>query len=605
MILRTFSSTIISILSIVSTSLQTPSPPRCAVEGALLPRPTNLCNHPAFTSASSKLSSYFNAAISGTISAGFNTINTSFAVAFVSLRPSNSNSENKPIYTYTHLSPANKEGTKDINGDSQFLIGSISKLFSDVVLLKSGVDVEDKVTKYLPELGGKESLIRWEDVTLRDLGEHLAGVGPNYGFPEIYDLIPLYQQLGFPLVEKSDFPPCNIAGLNKACTRQQLLDGLTKVHPVTAVGERAVYSSIAFTVISLALENATGKNYTTLLDELVIKPLKLKNTGASPGQTDKAVIPPVDNGWGADYGFTAPGGGLYSSIYDLSTLALSILNKSLLPPSTIRKWLKPTSSTPNLHYSVGLPWEIYRTTNLTPAYPHSIDIYAKDGGAYGYVSRIGIIDQYGVGFVVLTAGDTEAMYPIAEATVATLMPVVEEAARGEAIKYTGLFGGNEGNEGVLANFTIDSGPGIKLESLVRNGSDILEGITKIWESQQVSLGPLSRDFRIYPMEVSISQGKGNRRVIKEDWRIAMELTGGIGSENRSELPSAGAFAKGCNTWQTYDLLHYGGEPIDRIVFWLNGTTREVMGVEVPFLRSGVLKKLAMEDGVVAKMERAN
>ncbi|KAF3187503.1 hypothetical protein TWF225_004210 [Orbilia oligospora] len=601
MVIRAFPSIIISILSIASISLQTPTPPRCAVEGALLPRPRNFCNHPAFKSATSKLSAYFNAAVSGNISAGFNTINTSFAVAFVSL--DHSNSANKPIYTYTHLSPANKEGTKEIDSDSQFLIGSISKLFSDVVLLKSGVDLDHKVTKYLPELRKKESLIRWEDVTLRDLGEHLAGMGPNYGFPEIYDLVSLYQQLGFPPVEKSDFPPCNVAGLNKACTRQQLLEGVTKIHPVTAVGERAVYSSLAFTLISLALQKATGKNYTTLLDELVVKPLKLKNTGASPGQTEKAVIPPVDNGWGADYGLTAPGGGLYSSINDLSALALSILNKSLLPPSTLRKWLKPTSSTPNLQYSVGLPWEIYRTTNLTPAHPHTIDIYAKDGGAYGYVSRIGIIDQYGVGFVVLTAGDTEALYPIAEATVAMLIPAVEEAARGEATKYTGLFGGNEGNEGVLANFTVDNGPGVKLESLFRNGSDILEAIAKIWESQQVSLGPLSKDFRIYPMEVSISQGHGNYRIIKEDWRIAMEVTGEIGSDKKSELPSAGAFAKGCNTWQTYDLLQYGGQPIDRIVFWLDGTTREVVGVEVPFLRSGGLKQL--EDEVVAKMERAN
>ncbi|KAK6337188.1 hypothetical protein TWF718_009971 [Orbilia javanica] len=601
MVFKPFSLVNIILLSTLPLSLQTSSPPRCAVEGALLPRPTNIRNHPSFQSASSKLSSYFTAALLGNISAGFDTINTSFAVAFISLE--SSKLQSRPIYTYTHLSPANKEGTRKIDGNSQFLIGSISKLFSDVLLLKSGIDLEDKVTKYLPELRKKGSLIKWGDITLRDLGEHLAGVGPNYGFPEIYDLIPLYQQLGFPPVGKSDFPPCNVAGLNKACTKQQLLDGLTTIHPVTAVGERAVYSNLAFSLISLVLEKATGKNYTTLLHELVAQPLGLKNTGASSGNTKKAVIPPVDNGWGADYGLSAAAGGLYSSLNDLSTLALSILNKSLLPPSALRKWLKPTSSTSNLQYSVGLPWEIYRTTNLTPRHPHTVDIYAKDGGAYGYVSRIGIIDQYGVAFVVLTAGDTEAMYPIAEATVSMLIPAVEEAARDEGIKYTGFFTGMEGDEGVSLNFTIDSGPGVKLGSMVRNGSDILEAIEKIWEAQPVSLGPLSRDFRIYPMEVSTSQGVGKNKIIKEDWRIAMELTGGIGSDRKSELPSSGAFSKGCNTWQTYDLLHYGGKPIDRIVFWVNGTTKEILGVEVPFLRSGVLTKL--DYGVVAKMERAN
>lgn len=78
------------------------------------------------------------------------------------------------------------------------------------------------------------------------------------------------------------------------------------MHPVTAVGERAVYSNLAFTLISFALQNATGKNYTTLLDELVVQPLNLNNTGASPGDTPKAVIPPVGNGWGADYGPATP-----------------------------------------------------------------------------------------------------------------------------------------------------------------------------------------------------------------------------------------------------------------------------------------------------------
>lgn len=111
-------------------------------------------------------------------------------------------------------------------------------------------------------------------------------------------------------------------------------------------------------------------------------------------------------------------------------------------------------------------------------------------------------------------------------------------------------------------------------------------------AQQASLGPLSRDFRIYPMEVSMSQGSGHNKIIKEDWRIAMEAPGGIGSDKKSELPAAGAFGKGCNTWQTYDLLYYGRKPIDRMVFWVNGITNEVAGV--PFLRSGVPKEL--DDG---------
>ena len=53
--------------------------------------------------------------------------------------------------------------------------------------------------------------------------------------------------------------------------------------------------------------NATlDNNYTELLNKLIVQPLNLTNTGASPGNDDKAVIPPVENSWGSDYGDNAP-----------------------------------------------------------------------------------------------------------------------------------------------------------------------------------------------------------------------------------------------------------------------------------------------------------
>ena len=63
---------------------------------------------------------------------------------------------------------------------------------------------------------------------------------------------------------------------------------------------------MAFTLIALALKEATGKNYTQLLDELISQPLGLKSTRESPGDDDKAVIPPGESTWGSDYGINAP-----------------------------------------------------------------------------------------------------------------------------------------------------------------------------------------------------------------------------------------------------------------------------------------------------------
>ena len=58
---------------------------------------------------------------------------------------------------------------------------------------------------------------------------------------------------------------------------------------------------------SLALGERTGKNYSQLLQETIIGPLGLENTGVSPGVDERAVIPPIEgNGWGTDYGLSAP-----------------------------------------------------------------------------------------------------------------------------------------------------------------------------------------------------------------------------------------------------------------------------------------------------------
>jgi CubicO group peptidase (beta-lactamase class C family) len=79
--------------------------------------------------------------------------------------------------------------------------------------------------------------------------------------------------------------------------------------PITPPYARPVYSTLAFTLIALALNAKTGMTYEKMLDEMIIDPLGLTNTGVSPGDNAKAVIPPLsaaEQGWGADYGLNAP-----------------------------------------------------------------------------------------------------------------------------------------------------------------------------------------------------------------------------------------------------------------------------------------------------------
>ena len=66
------------------------------------------------------------------------------------------------------------------------------------------------------------------------------------------------------------------------------------MNPVALPYSRPIYSSLSYTLFSWALEATTGKNYSQLLDEMILSPLKLGNTGVSPGDNNKAVIPPIE-----------------------------------------------------------------------------------------------------------------------------------------------------------------------------------------------------------------------------------------------------------------------------------------------------------------------
>lgn len=126
------------------------------------------------------------------------------------------------------------------------------------------------------------------------------------GFSEYYPLKDYFQELGFPRLDSNSFPRCGVTGLNEACTQDGLLAGMLKSNPTSELMTQPAYSNVAFSLFILAVEQATGKNYTQLIRELISEPLGLQNTFPSLGDSQKAVIPPVESTWGSDYGINAP-----------------------------------------------------------------------------------------------------------------------------------------------------------------------------------------------------------------------------------------------------------------------------------------------------------
>ncbi|KAL6918364.1 hypothetical protein FSST1_009859 [Fusarium sambucinum] len=423
-------------LSIICLSLTAQAHLKCHPEGPILPKPTSLATSPIFKASAANLTKTLNAAVSGSINAGWEINNVSLSLAVVS------RDSDKPIWEYHHLASANTRGTKEINRDSQYLVGSISKVFTTYLLLKSGVNLDASITEFLPEL--RES---WKDVSLRMLASYLGGVPANYGFSEFYFLKQVFQEYGFPPIEDDEYPPCGVATTRLALDK--IINEMKRSYPQTTPNERPAYSNMAFVLIGMVLEGFTGKTFERLLQEIVTAPLNMNNTLASPGNDDNAVIPPGESSWGSDYGINTPAGGLVSSLSDLSKFSQALLSRTLnMTSAEINGWFKPTAFAGNAYTMSGMPWEILRLPNLTPNNPHTITVYSKTGGAQNYRSQLSFVDEYGLVIIVLTAGPMNAAPILADALLSTFVDAADQVSRVQATRYEGLYT-NKCEDGVI------------------------------------------------------------------------------------------------------------------------------------------------------------
>ncbi|KAL4755829.1 serine hydrolase domain-containing protein [Aspergillus foveolatus] len=310
------------------------------------------------------------------------------------------------------------------------------------------------------------------------LADHLAGI-PSNAFYEFYFLNSFHESLGLPPI---------LVILNIP----ELIESLLSKEPVAPINSRPIYSQLSFTLFALCLEAHTGNNYSQILDETIYKPLNLVNSGVSPGTTERVAVPQAyQPGEVITDSTPRNGGGLYSSTNDLSIFLSAILNHSILDtPANVRKWLKPL-----------------------PA--HTVDIYAKSGGAMGYMAQVAVIDQYGVCLIVLTAGPVDAMNILYRAILGTFIPAIEEEARFQSRRYAGTWtsktsppsNGSQthSDEKIKLTLDIDDGTGIRLASFTRGNASIVNVIKEIWDAEYLALGfgILPDILRVYPTDFKI------------------------------------------------------------------------------------------------------
>jgi hypothetical protein len=233
-----------------------------------------------------------------------------------------------------------------------------------------------------------------------------------------------------------------------------------------------------------------------------------------------------------------------------------------------QQWLKPSIFAESFSTAAGMPWEIFRLSDLTSD-KRPIDLYTKSGGIFGYSTHMVIIPEFNVGLSVLAAGDEsyQAVLGLLDVVIPATMSSLDRLARTQARElYAGRYQATGDNqidysEEATLTLVVDDGPGLKIEQWTNRGKSILDFV-----ASQQGTTPSKLAARLYPV------GDEQR------WRMGLETM---------ESVNLSVFSDVCAAWLSVDQMRYAKLPVDEFRFHMNNGS--VKGIENRGLRVNLTK----------------
>lgn len=219
-----------------------------------------------------------------------------------------------------------------------------------------------------------------------------------------------------------------------------MLDKIKTQRPVFAPNQKSTYSNVAFSLLGLALSNATGLSYADYMQAAIFGPLGMRRTSLRQPADAHAALPASPHLWDVDMGVQEPTGGIYSSASDLSRFLRHVLSRyNGLTPAL--NWLQPASYASGARSFFGTPWEIFRTDAILQPGPRPVTFVTKSGGYPGYTSIIILVPQHDVGITILVAGNGKALAAIRRLVTLPLARAIDDLVAEQVDRrYSGTYG---------------------------------------------------------------------------------------------------------------------------------------------------------------------
>lgn len=271
-----------------------------------------------------------------------------------------------------------------INGDTQYQIGSLTKLISAAAIMRlqeqNLLSINDPVSQYFPDFpvgncyGGKA-------ITIKDLLIHESGLA-NSHWPSFWtqtDWRNIYKQLDCSMVP---FRPNTIQS----------------------------YSNIAFTLLGNIIERVSGKPYENYIRDSIFAPLNMNNSDFESFDNRNATLPNLSKSFdeknktvSPSFVRDTPAGGVVASVSDFVKFAQVFFPGStqsgiLLESKSINTMLTPQGSASNMAMDaqIGLGWFLKTSPLNSNAY-----VIEHGGSTIYHHSQIIMYPEHNIGIIIM------------------------------------------------------------------------------------------------------------------------------------------------------------------------------------------------------------
>lgn len=265
------------------------------------------------------------------------------------------------------------------DGNTIYEIGSITKVFTSLLLadmsLNKQLDLKDPISKYLPKTV-KTPIRNGKEISLLSLSTNRSGLPRN----------------------ASNIDPKSLDNPYAEYATKNLYEFISNFELSRDVDSKWQYSNIGYALLGDILAIVEQKDFATLVNQRICRPLSMNSTFFSLPPKQKLVIAPGHNETGQPADAwdlaLAGGGGLRSNVNDLLNFAaanLGFINTGLLSAMELTHVLQAKKDGNDTYTTMG--WTLWNEDGKYLVF--------KDGGTGGYRSFLGIDKINKVGVVVL------------------------------------------------------------------------------------------------------------------------------------------------------------------------------------------------------------